>query len=476
MMFVVTRLSPARLAPKLLEQIDLPAKTSPEVRLLRLIAKVPGLQKLGQVIARNQHLHPALRRALAKLENGIRDVQPEDIRVIVQKTLGPKFKAYAVEISPTILKEASVSAVIRFTWQNPETRKRERGVFKVLKPHIPEYFSEDMDYLQHLAEYFGDRHHTYGFAPHLIPDTFRKVRRLLRHEVNFSREQKTLIEAHALYRGFPGVRIPQLIRPLCTPTITALTEEPGIKVTSAAARLPAARRRKVAEQLVEALVAVPLFSSTPDAIFHGDPHAGSLLYNNKTGELVILDWALRERLSREQRRHLALLFLMVSLRDPVGTSNEILALSQTRIRVASPRGRKVRETVAKFLDELPPSRMPSGADAMRLVERVAISGVKFPSSLIMLAKVMFTLEGILGDIVGADTGMGFTLARHVAQHWIANRSAFRSPLMTRDWFALQCSALLYTSRLWLQWERALLNRLPQSKQLLAATGTDGRSS
>ena len=113
---------------------------------------------------------------------------------------------------------------------------------------------------------------------------------------------------------------------------------------------------------------------------------------------------------------------------------------------------------------------------MRLVERVAISGVRFPSSLIMLSKVMFTLEGILGDIVGADTGMGFTLARHVAQHWISNRSAFRSPLMMRDWLTLQCSALLYTSRLWLQWERALLNRLPQSTTAQAAPGTNFRSS
>lgn len=476
MMFVVTHLSPARLAPKLVEQIELPPKTPPEVRLLRLIAKVPGLQKLGQVIARNQHLHPALRRALAKLENGIRDVEPEDIRVIVQKALGTKFDAFAVEIAPTILKEASVSAVIRFTWRNPETSQRERGVFKVLKSHIPEYFAEDMDYLQRLAEYFGDRHHTYGFAPHLIPDIFRKVRRLLRHEVNFTREQKTLVEAANLYRDFPGVRIPTVIRPLCAPTLTALTEEPGIKVTSAAARLTPQRRRKVAEQLVESLVAVPLFSATQDAIFHGDPHAGNLLYNSKTNELVILDWALRERLSREQRRHLALLFLMVSLRDPVGTSNEIVALSQPRVRINSPRGRKVHETVSKFLDELPPSRMPSGADAMRLLERVAIGGVKFPSSLIMLSKVMFTLEGILGDIVGADTGMGFALARHVAQHWIANRSAFRSPLMTRDWVSLQCSALLYTSRLWLQWERALLNRLPQSNPAPVAPGTSGRPS
>ena len=460
MMFVVTHLSPERLAPKLLEQIELPIETPAEVRLLRLIAKVPGLQKLGQVIARNQHLRPALRTALAKLENGIRDVEPEGIRTIIQQNLGPQLKTYAVKIAPAILSEASVSAVVRFTWRNPDTRRRERGVFKVLKPHIPEYFAEDMAYLQGLAQYFGDQHHTYGLEAHLIPDTFRKVQRLLRHEVNFRREQKTLLEAWILYRSIPGVRVPQVIKPLCTRTITALTEEAGIKVTSAAARLPLPGRQKLAEQLVEALVAVPLLAATPDAIFHGDPHAGNLLYNNRTRELTIIDWALRERLNREQRRHLTLLFLMVGLRDPVGTSNEIAALSQPRLRLTSPRGRMVRETVNEFLDSMPASGLPSGADAMRLLERVAIKGIKFPGSLIMLSKVMFTLEGILGDIVGPDTDMGFTLARHIAQHWISNRAAFRSPLMTRDWLTLQCSAFLYTGRLWVQWEQAILNRFP----------------
>ena len=463
MMFVVARLSPARLAPKLLEQIELPPNTPAEVRLLRLIAKVPGLQKLGQVIARNQHLRPALHNALAKLENGIRDVKPETIRAIIEKNLRTQLRTYAVEIAPNLLSEASVSAVVRFTWRDPDTGRRQRGVFKVLKPHIPAYFAEDMDYLQRLAEYFGDQHHTYGFPAHLIPNTFRKVRRLLRNEVNFAREQKTLLEAAALYRSFPGVRVPRVIQPLCTPTITALTEEQGIKVTSAAARSPASARRKIAEQLVEALVAVPLFSTENYAIFHGDPHAGNLLYNNRSGDLVLIDWALREELGREQRRHLALLFLMVALRDPVGVSNEVVALSQQSIRSTSPRGQMVRKVVTEFLDGLPASRFPSGADAMRLLERVAIKGIRFPGSLIMLSKVMFTLEGLLGDIVGSgrggsDTGMGFAIARHVARHWLSNRSAYRSPLATRDWLALQCSAFLYASRLWVQWEQAMLNR------------------
>lgn len=458
MMFVVARLSPERLAPKLVEQLELPEKTPAEQRLLKLIAKVPGLQKLGQVIARNQHLRPALRNALARLENGIRDVTPEEISAIIQKELAPRLDKYQVQIAPSILSEASVSAVVRFTWLDPDSGQRDRGVFKVLKPHIPEFFAEDMDYLQGLAQYFGDRHHSYGFPAHLIPDTFKKVRRLLQHEVNFVREQKTLLEAQELYRNMAGVRVPRLIRPLCTPRITALSEERGIKVTDAAARLPAARRRRVAGQLMEALVAVPLLAAQEDAVFHGDPHAGNLLYDNRTGQLTILDWALRERLSREQRRHLALLFLMVALRDPVGTCNEVLALSRPHVRGDSARGRGVCLAVGQFLEKLPAKGLASGVDAMRLLERVALKGVRFPASLVMLSKVMFTLDGILGDIGGDGNGMSFAIASHVAQHWIGNYKAFRSPLKAHDWITLQCSALLWGTRLWLKAEQALLDR------------------
>jgi len=459
MVFVVTHLSAGRLAPKLLEQIELPISTPPEMRLLRLIAKVPGLQKLGQVIARNQHLRPALRKALIRLENGIHDVTSENIRSIVERELGSRMVKYAVQISSAILKEASVSAVIRFSWRNPETELRERGVLKVLKPYIPEYFAEDMNYLQGLAQHFGDRHHTYGFPLHLIPDTFRKVRRVLRHEVNFKREQKTLVEAAALYQRFPKVRVPQLIGPLCTRHITALTEEKGTKITTAVAQLSPDRRRKATQQLLEALIAVPLFSAAPDAVFHGDPHAGNLLYNRRTGELVIVDWALRERLDREQRRHLALLFLMVSLRDPLGVSNEIYALSQsTRQRNFVPL-QVIRRAVCEFLRASGPSSIPSMADTMRLLENVALKGIKFPVSMIMLSKVVLTLEGTLGDIGGADTAFGFAIARQVARHWLVNRSAYRSPIRGRDWVSLQCSALLLPARLGLQIERAMLDRL-----------------
>jgi ubiquinone biosynthesis protein len=459
MIFVVERLSPARLAPKLLEQLELPENTSAEARLLRLIAKVPGLQKLGQVIARNRHLRPALRNALARLENGIRDVESGEIRAIIERDLTTRLKKYDVEIGAGILSEASVSAVVRFSWRNPASGLRERGVFKVLKPHIRDYFAEDMDYLQGLAQYFGERHHRYGFPPHLIPDTFKKVRRLLQHEVNFEREQKTLQEAWNLYHGLIGVRVPQLVQPLCSSGITALTEERGIKITNAAKRLSAARRKRVAEQLIEALVAFPLLSSQEDVIFHGDPHAGNLLYNSRTGELAIIDWALRERLSRDQRRQLAVLFAMVGLRDPVGACNAVLALSQRRDRSGLEQRQLVADEVARLLDELPPASLPSMVDVMRLLERIAFAGVKFPASLIMLSKVMFTLDGILRDLGASETSMGIPIARQLALHWLTDRKAFQSPLRAKDWITLQCSALLYSSRLWMRCEQGILDRL-----------------
>jgi hypothetical protein len=96
---------------------------------------------------------------------------------------------------------------------------------------------------------------------------------------------------------------------------------------------------------------------------------------------------------------------------------------------------------------------------MKLLERIAIGGVRFPGALIMLSKVMFTLDGILHDIGGSDSGMGFTIARHVARHWVSDRKAFRSPLDASDWLTLQCGAMLLASRLWLVGEKAVLDLL-----------------
>ncbi|HVN06100.1 MAG TPA: AarF/UbiB family protein [Bryobacteraceae bacterium] len=443
MLFMITHLSAARLAPKLVEQAELPASTAPEQRLLRLIAKVPGLQKIGQVLAHNRHLDPALSSALSELENGIADVDAAAIRALVRKQLGPLLRTYEVELAPGLLAEASVSAVMQFTWRNPATGERERGVFKVLKPYVPACFAEDLELLQQLAHYLAEKHPEYG---HALPDTIMEVRRLLVHEVDFTREQATLAEVAPLYKPVRGVRVPQLIAPFSSASITALSEEDGVKVTAALADTPGRERKRAAERLIEALIAVPLLARGERAVFHADPHAGNVLYDKRTGDLVLLDWALTERLTRDERRHVAMLALMLGLRDPVGVCGEIEALAARPL--PAKHDRFMRRYVDRFVRQLPFTRLPGSLDAMRLLDRLALEGVRFPSGLMMFRKVLFTLDGILHDIAAPNLRMDLVIAR---------RLLARSPLSLLDWIGVESSALLYGARLWVQWSQSLLN-------------------
>jgi len=105
------------------------------------------------------------------------------------------------------------------------------------------------------------------------------------------------------------------------------------------------------------------------------------------------------------------------------------------------------------------TRLPSATDSMQLLEDVAFQGIRFPAPLIMLSKVLFTLDGILDDIGGNRASMGMVMARHIARLRLTHPTALRSPLTAADWITLQCSALLYSSRLWIRGQQAIVDRL-----------------
>lgn len=445
MYFVVTHLSDARLAPKLVEQLSLPRWAPPERRLLRLISQVPGLQKLGQVLARNRSLQPSLRHALSRLENGIRDMRLPELRAIVDSQLAGKLNSYSVKIGSRLVSEATVSAVLSFRWKNPVTGLRERGVFKIRKPAIPAFFDEDMNLLQGLADFLRKNHREYGVGARGLADTFREVRRLLQHEIDFRGEQRQLERAFETYSGMKGARVPKVIPPLCTDSITAMSAERGVKITQAVRGMTGAARRRIAVQVVQALIAAPMLSRSTNAVFHADPHAGNLLYDRQNGDVVVLDWALVGAVSLEQRRHLMLLFLMVLLRDPVGTFDAVSALS---LQKPIPRTRQaaIRASIDEFLRELPVSRLPDAMDAMSLLQQLAFGSVRLPGSLILLRKVMFTLEGILEEIVGREFAMDRILVRSLFWRWMTRQLAFGAPLEGSDWLRLQVSTLLSGTR------------------------------
>ena len=434
--FVFSRLSEHRLEAKICEQMALPANTPAELRLIRLISKMPGLQKLGQVLARNRRLAAPLREALSQLENGMSDVTAPEMRAIISKELGPHFETFGVEIEPSIFREGSACAILKFTWRKPG-RERQPGAFKVLKPYVPECFAEDLTLLQQWGDFVAARQQSYRFAVRDVKELVSEVRLLLEHELDLAREQATLVEAARMYRGSFGIRVPHLIPTLCTRNITAMTAENGVKVTEAFPQ-SAVRRNQIAAQVIQALLAVPLFSREPSAVFHADPHAGNLLYDEPNRELIVLDWALSDRLKLTARRHLVILVIMTLLRKPAGVSEAICGLSRPRRHGHRVPQRLIENHVNRFFAQLPPDRAPDVLDAMTLLDDLVLKGVSFPSALFLFRKVLFTLDGVLHDVAGGAVRIDQVIAYEFLTRCIGSFGVFHEPLNVKDlWPLLQ---------------------------------------
>jgi ubiquinone biosynthesis protein len=142
-----------------------------------------------------------------------------------------------------------------------------------------------------------------------------------------------------------------------------------------------------------------------------------------------------------------MLALMLGLRDPVGVCGEVEALAARPLPAAQ--RTFMRDYVDRFVRQLPFTRLPGSLDAMQLLDRLALEGMRFPSGLMMFRKVLFTLDGILHDIAAPNLRMDLVIAR---------RLLARSPLSLLDWIGVESSALLYGARLWVQWAQSALTQ------------------
>ena len=148
----------------------------------------------------------------------------------------------------------------------------DRGVFKVLKPGIEDRLARELGLLQDVGGFLDERCAAFGIPPLDYREVFDQVREKLGTEVNLEGEQRHLRQASETYAYEPEVLIPRIL-PFCSSRVTAMERVDGHKVTEPGAHGPTDRRR-LAELIVEALIAGPIWSPAPQATFHADPHAG----------------------------------------------------------------------------------------------------------------------------------------------------------------------------------------------------------
>jgi len=318
MLSFLDHLSDDRLLNKMVGLAMLPPNTPRGDYLKEFVSKVPSLQKMGQILARNPDLAPEYQKALQDLESGIRTMSGPELSQFIISDIGKQqIDQYQMQFSDKVLGEASVGAVMLATGIPPGTTERRQMVCKVVKPYVLVDMPEDLAIVDGLAQYFTTYHDFYNLGSMPLVEVFREIRKALTDEINIVDEQKNFIRAREYYKGSKKVVIPE-IYPISNNHVTVMEFIKGEKITSA---FPgdAGKRSIMARELSDVMTGDVIFSKKPEAIFHGDPHPGNVFHLTSDPanpyKIALIDWGLMGTFPREDRMALMQLIIGVRLKD-----------------------------------------------------------------------------------------------------------------------------------------------------------------
>jgi ubiquinone biosynthesis protein len=397
------------------EQATLPITASISQRLGLLAQSSPVLQKLGQILARDQRLSPVLRQYLRELESLPPSVPLETIKEMLAQELGPLDRR-GVTLLPPAIAEASVAVVIPFRQEiRGNGEQALEGVFKVLKPGIEERLEHELNLLERVGEHLDSRCDELQI-PHLdYQEAFQQVRHKLIDEVHLENEQLHLLQAKQFFADEPQVRIPSLLDH-CTRRVTSMERISGGKVTGHG--LDRSRhKRRLAKLVAKSLIAKPVFSKSDQALFHADPHAGNLFLTDD-GCLAILDWSLVSTLGASERIAIVQIVLGAMTLD---SPRIVRVLTQLDDRQRADED-ALKLVVDDWVKRVRRGQFPGLHWLVGLLDdAVQNARLRVSANLIMFRKSLHTLEGVVAA-VGESSGqidktLSIEFLRHFAKEW-----------------------------------------------------------
>ncbi len=405
-------LPPAHQAAVLSEQATLPPTATAAERLALLARGCPALHKLGQILARDRRLSAELRGYLQQLESLPPSVPLEAIQGILAREFR-RLDRLGVTLRPPALAEASVAVVIPFRRSGGPGGTSQEGVFKLLKPGVEERLEQELGLLARVGAYLDQRCDDLHI-PHLdYRDSFEQVRDKLRHELRLDLEQRHLAQARRVYADEPRVQIPALLD-LCTPRVTAMEWITGGKITEHGLTAGDEKRR-LADLVVEALIARPFFAPAGAALFHGDPHAGNL-FRTRDGQLAVLDWSLAGSLSDRDRSGIVQIALGAVAHRADRIVTALTGLSERR-RVDRP---ALESVVHAWLRRVRWGRLPGFTWLMGLLDDATQTArLRGGADLLLFRKALHTLTGVVADLGAGDRRVDDVLLGEFLRHLVA---------------------------------------------------------
>ena len=296
-------------------------ETSAPVRFAKLLAALgPTYIKLGQILSMRKDIFaPEWIEALEKLQDDAPRLPFSAIREQVETSLGATLEELFASFEQEPLATASIAQTHR-----ARTKDGDEVVVKVQRPGIESTMRSDLDLLYVSAQILEasiDEMQLVGVVS--VIEEFEKG--LLR-ELNFHQELSNLLEFQRNLDPDRKVTVPRPYPELSTRTVLTMQFFQGRPIRKLTPKSPEA------QSVVNEIVHAALKQVFVDGVFHGDPHAGNLLYD-EDGTVCMIDLGMVGRLSQEQRDDIVTLMIATISNDATTIARLLLKMGTPTQRV-----------------------------------------------------------------------------------------------------------------------------------------------
>jgi len=296
-------------------------ETSAPVRFAKLLAALgPTYIKFGQILSMRKDIFaPDWIDALETLQDDAPRLPFTAIREQVETSLGGTLEDLYGSFDQEPLATASIAQTHR-----ARTRDGDEVVVKVQRPGIEATMRSDLDLLYLSAQILEasiDEMQLVGVVS--VIEEFEKG--LLR-ELNFNQELSNLLEFQRNLDPARKVTVPRPYPELSARTVLTMQFFRGRPIRKLVPKSPEA------QAVVNEIVYAALKQVFVDGVFHGDPHAGNLLYD-EDGTVCMIDLGMVGRVSQEQRDDIVTLMIATISNDATTIARLLLKMGTPTQRV-----------------------------------------------------------------------------------------------------------------------------------------------
>ena len=377
----------------LLAEESAPAAIEPDVQARaqafaqKLKEMGPTYVKFGQVLSTRPDIVPP--EYIAALESLQDDVEPfsfAEVERIVEEELHVRISKLFLEFESTPMAAASLGQVHRAV-----LRDGREVVVKVQRPNVREEVRKELDAFTDIAGTLED--HTDIGRKMNLRGAIEQAKITLNNELNYLQEARNAEILRRNLADFPQIYIPSVIHDLTTPKVLTTELIHGRKVSKLT---PLQKLEHNYAELAAVVTEAYLKQICVDGFWHSDPHPGNIFIRDSDGqsELVLLDFGMVSRISREFQDEIIKLLLAISSNRGDEVADACVRLSEAEETFDATRFvHEISVIVANFHD-VDVRQVNTGQLIFNVITVASNNDLRMPAEMAMLAKTLLNLDSI----------------------------------------------------------------------------------